>query len=255
MRLIFPLIWNRYERKVRIRSTLLLIDKRGEEFDIWLERYNKFYSNLASGCKKRFLQRTVEFMRAKEFIYYELEKEEKIALLVSSAAIQISFGLESYMFDYFKKIHVLKTDYTYGAYKMPFMGHVNSNGIYFSWYNFMKGFEDYHDANNVGLHEMAHALAYINFIANSEQDGKFKRRFEAFSKVARPIFQEMQSGASTVLDKYAATDFQEFWAVTVETFFEKSKEMKTKMPELYDAVSILLNLDPLSDQTVIKEVA
>jgi len=174
---------------------------------------------------------------------------------VSAAAIQISFGLDSYMFDYFKKIHILKTDYTYGEYNMPFMGHVNSNGIYFSWYNFMKGFEDYHDANNVGLHEMAHALAYVNFIANSGQDVKFKRRFEAFSKVARPIFQNMQSGASTVLDKYAATDFQEFWAVTVETFFEKSKEMKTKMPELYEAVSTLLNLDPLSDQTVIKVVA
>ena len=253
MRLTFPYFWNRYKRKQRIKTALLLIDDRGEEFDTWLTRYNRFYRNLNDLCKKRFLQRSVEFMRSKEFIYYELEKDEKIALLVSAAAIQISFGLDCYMLDYFRKIHVLKTDYTYGEYNMPFMGHVDSNGIYFSWYNFLKGFEDPHDANNVGLHEMAHALAYVNFIADANgQDAKFKKRFTAFSKIARPIFQSMTSGETTVLDKYAATDFQEFWAVSVETFFERSRELKAKMPELYEAISILLNLDPLSEQTILR---
>jgi Mlc titration factor MtfA (ptsG expression regulator) len=136
------------------------------------------------------------------------------------------------------------------------MGHVNSKGIYFSWYNFLKGYEDYNDANNVGLHEMAHALAYVNFIADAEgQDATFKRKFSDFSKVARPIFNSMQSGNSCMLDKYAATDYQEFWAVTVETFFEKPREMKSKMPELYLAASLLLNLDPLSENMILKAVA
>jgi Mlc titration factor MtfA (ptsG expression regulator) len=61
----------------------------------------------------------------------------------------------------------------------------------------------------------------------------------------------MKTGVSNVLDKYAATDFQEFWAVSVETFFEKPKELKTKMPDLYKAISDLLNLDPLSADSVV----
>lgn len=233
-----------------------MIHHRGEEFDAYLQKHNRFYRSLTTSCKKRFMQRTVEFMRSKEFRYYELENDEKIALLVSAAAIQISFGLESYLLEYFKTIHVLRTDYHYGNYNTPFMGHVNSNGIYFSWYNFLKGFDDHTDAHNVGLHEMAHALAYVNFVAKAEgQDYKFKRRFEEFSRIARPIFNNMKDGGSNVLDKYAATDFQEFWAVSVETFFEKPKELKTKMPELYHAICDLLNIDPLSAGTVLKAVA
>jgi MtfA peptidase len=235
---------------------MLMIHERGEEFDQYLQRHNRFYRQLSTACKKRFMQRTVEFMRSKEFKYYELDRDEKIALLVSAAAIQISFGLENYLLDYFPTIHVLRTDYHYGNYNTPFMGHVNSNGIYFSWYNFLKGFEDHHDANNVGLHEMAHALVYVNFVAKADgQDPKFKRRFEDYSRVARPIYNSMKTGTTNVLDKYAATDFQEFWAVSVETFFEKPKELKTKMPELYAAICHLLNLDPLSGDALLRLIS
>jgi Mlc titration factor MtfA (ptsG expression regulator) len=256
MRLVFPIFWRKYARKQRIKAALLLIDSRGDEFDMALKRYNRFYRQLSEEGRKRFLHRTVEFMRSKQFIYYELEKDDKIALLVSAAAIQITFGLDHYLLEYFEKIHILRNDYHYGGYKMAFMGHVNRNGIYFSWYNFLKGLEDASDAQNVGLHEMAHALAYVNFIAKtSGEDLQFKKRFEDFSKVARPIFNSMQAGATNALDKYAATDFQEFWAVSIETFFEKPKEVKLKMPELYTAMATLLNLDPLATEVILKAVA
>ena len=61
---------------------------------------------------------------------------------------------------------------------------------------FLKGFADYTDADNVGIHEMAHALAYVNFMAeaNNGQDEGFIKRFYDFSAVARPIFNDMQNG-------------------------------------------------------------
>jgi Mlc titration factor MtfA (ptsG expression regulator) len=255
-RLIFPVLWRRYSRRQRIRATMLMIHSRGDEFDNYLQKHNRFYRHLSAEERKRFLQRTVEFMKAKKFVYYELEKDEKIALLVSAAAVQITFGLDFYLLDFFETIHILRNDYHYGGYNMAFMGHVNSNGIYFSWYNFLKGFEDHTDANNVGLHEMAHALAYVNFVVKSDgEDPEFKRRFEDFSKIARPIFEKMQVGAVTVLDKYAGTDFQEFWAVSVETFFEKPKDLRSGMPELYHAIAMVLNIDPLASEVVVKAVA
>ena len=66
-----------------------------------------------------------------------------------------------------------------------------------------------------------------------------------FSDVARPIFNAMQNGESNLLNNYAATNYNEFWAVAVETFFEKSLQLKIEMPHLYTALCSLLNQDPL----------
>src|SRR6478735_11606303 len=68
-RVFFPGLWEQHLRKQRIRKTLLAIDERGEEYNNLLQEYNFFYRNLNVVGKKRFLQRTVEFMRSKRFIY------------------------------------------------------------------------------------------------------------------------------------------------------------------------------------------
>jgi len=66
----------------------------------------------------------------------------------------------------------------------------------------LRGYEDYTDADNVGIHEMAHALAYVNFMAgaNSGRDKAFITRFYHFSAVARPIFEDMQKGQKNLLN-------------------------------------------------------
>jgi Mlc titration factor MtfA (ptsG expression regulator) len=150
-------------------------------------------------------------------------------------------------------VYILQHNYNYGFYQKPFEGHVNSDGIYLSWDNFIKGYENYYDGDNVGIHEMAHALAYVNFMAgaNDGQDEAFIQRFYAFSDVARPIFNAMQNGESNLLNNYAATNYNEFWAVAVETFFEKSLQMKIEMPHLYTALCSLLNQDPLLPEKIL----
>jgi hypothetical protein len=124
------------------------------------------------------------------------------------------------------------------------MGHVDSSGIYLSWDNFLKGIHRADENSNVGLHEMAHALAYVNFITKTDEDKHFKKEFHQFSKVARPIFQEMQKGHKTLLGDYAATNYHEFWAVSVETFFENPFRFKYELPDLYMAMTKLLKQDP-----------
>jgi Mlc titration factor MtfA (ptsG expression regulator) len=56
----------------------------------------------------------------------------------------------------------------------------------------------------------------------------------------------MQAGETTLLDPYAATNYQEFWAVCVETFFERSTAFRRHLPELYFSLCSLLNQDPLT---------
>jgi hypothetical protein len=168
-------------------------------------------------------------------------------ILVSAVAVQLTFGLEKFKLSYFDDIFILRDDYHYGFYSRPFMGHVDQTGIYLSWDNFMKGISQQTPNCNVGLHEMAHALAYVNFVTQTEEDRLFKNEFPNFSKVARPIFTAMQqAGTRNLLGDYASTNYHEFWAVAVEIFFESPVNFRHELPELYEAMANVLNQDPLS---------
>ncbi|HUP13555.1 MAG TPA: zinc-dependent peptidase, partial [Niastella sp.] len=103
--------------------------------------------------------------------------------------------------------------------------------------------------------EMGHALAYVNFISQTEEDKHFKKEWTNFSKVARPIFESMREGAKNLLDDYAGTNYQEFWAVSVEVFFENPVRMRHEMPELYSAMTTLLRQDPITIANIRKLAA
>jgi Mlc titration factor MtfA (ptsG expression regulator) len=236
---------------IRAVKVTRIYDDRHWDFDNILSQYNPYYKSLDDTVRDRFLRRVLNFMEAKEFEYVDIGMEERMPLLISAAAVQLTFGLENYLLDYFKTIYVLRENYRFGLYNIPFEGHVSEDGIYLSWANFIREFTDYSDGQNVGLHEMAHALAYVNFTVEDGKDNTFHDKFKDFSEVARPVFERMQAGETTVLDPYAATNYQEFWAVSIETFFERTHAFKKQLPELYHSLCSLLNQDPLTSRKII----
>jgi Mlc titration factor MtfA (ptsG expression regulator) len=211
-----------------------------------VSRYFKYYNRLNLDEQRKFLFRTYQFQQSKHFHYIEVEANAEMPILVSAAAIQLTFGLDKFKLNYFDDIFILRDDYHYGFYSRPFMGHVDQTGIYLSWDNFIKGICGQALNCNVGLHEMGHALAYVNFVTQTEEDKHFKREFTDFSKVARPIFTDMQEGRKNLLGEYAATNYHEFWAVSVEVFFENPVQFKNELPDLYEAMTHVLNQDPLN---------
>ena len=211
-----------------------------------VSRYFKYYNRLNLDEQRKFLFRTYLFRRSKKFHYIEVFENAEMPILISAVSVQLTLGLEKYKLDYFRDIYVLRDDYHYGFYSRPFQGHVDHSGIYLSWDNFMKGLSGQTPNCNVGLHEMGHALAYVNFITQTEEDRHFKKEFKNFSKIARPIFNDIQEGKKTLLGEYAGINYHEFWAVSVEVFFENPTRMKHELPELYDAMSRLLRQDPMA---------
>ena len=228
----------------KVKAIKRVYEDREVEYRNWLFHYNPYYRRLSEELKDRFLTRTLLFRAGKNFHFHEIDEQERIPLLISAAAVQLTFGLEQYQMDYFKDIHILRENYHYGLYNVPFEGHVSDDGIFFSWSNFERAFADYSDGQNVGLHEMAHALAYVNFVVKDGKDPAFAERFVTFSKTGRRIFNEMQT-VPNMLGAYAATNYNEFWAVCVENFFERPFELKTHIPELYTQLTLLLNQDPM----------
>lgn len=210
-----------------------------------ISRHFKYYNRLNLEEQRKFLFRTYLFRKAKKFHYIEVTETPEMPILVSAVSVQLTLGLDKYLMNYFRDIYVLRDDYHYGFYSRPFQGHVDHSGIYLSWDNFMKGLKGQTPNCNVGLHEMGHALAYVNFITQTEEDKHFKKEFKNFSKVARPIFTSIQEGSKTILGDYAGTNYHEFWAVSVEVFFENPVRFKHDLPELYDAMARLLKQDPM----------
>lgn len=230
-----------------------LLKKRKREF----EQQQLYYHNIVSGNlryfnrlsapeQQKFLFRTYLFHRQKKFHYVGVQSQPEMPVLISAVAVQLTMGLERFSLNYFKDIYVLQHDYHYGYYSLPFMGHVDNSGIYLSWDHFCQGVKNNTDVSNVGMHEMAHALAYVNFVTKTEEDPHFSQEFRQFSQVARPIFQAMQRGHKNLLGDYAATNYHEFWAVSVETFFGNPVRFQHQLPELYAAMVRLLNQDPVA---------
>jgi Mlc titration factor MtfA (ptsG expression regulator) len=55
----------------------------------------------------------------------------------------------------------------------------------------------------------------------------------------------MQKGVKNILGDYAGTNYHEFWAVSVEVFFENPIRMRHELPDLYQAMARLLRQDPI----------
>jgi Mlc titration factor MtfA (ptsG expression regulator) len=231
---------------LRRRKLTRLYENKQQAYDGILSLYNPYYKSLDKAGRERFLVRVVQFMESKQFEYIDLAPEERMPLLISAAAVQLTFGLDNFLLNYFKTIYIIKENYRYGMYSTPFEGHVSEDGIYLSWGNFIREFIDYSDGQNVGLHEMAHALTYVNFTVTDGRDTVFHHKFKDFSVIARPVFERMQAGETNLLNPYAATNYQEFWAVCVETFFERPTAFRRQLPELYLSLCTLLNQDPLT---------
>jgi Mlc titration factor MtfA (ptsG expression regulator) len=240
---LFDLLQSRYERFVFFRRKSGFAQHETYYRTI-IAQHIHYFNKLNAEQQHKMLVRTYLFHRAKKFHYVGVEKRDDMAILISAVAAQLTLGLDKFSLNYFRDIYVLQHDYHYGYYSLPFMGHVDSSGIYLSWDNFLQGLHNAQDNSNVGLHEMAHALAYVNFVTKTEEDKHFKKEFKNFSKVARPVFQEMQKGRKTLLGEYAATNYHEFWAVSVEVFFESPVRLRHELPELYEALVNVLNQDP-----------
>ena len=75
---------------------------------------------------------------------------------------------------------------------------------------------------------MAHALQFDAFLGMEDSNDRMtKERFE-FSEEGRPVFRVMRMGGSHLLDDYAMTNFDEFWAVSVETFLKPAGFQRKK---------------------------
>ena len=210
-----------------------------------------YFNQLSPVQKLRFIKRVQVFMASRNFHFKGLKENYEMPILVSASAVQLTFGLQDYMLQQFKDIHILGDAYRMDEEEEYFVGHVEPGSIYLSWQHFLYGYAIADDNINVGLHEMAHALLYNNLYAYYGTDTKFRLNYELFSVTTGPLIADVITNRKSYLRGYAFRNIQEFWAVSIEAFFENPKELKYYLPDLYRALCNVLNQDPATKYKII----
>lgn len=211
-----------------------------------ISRHIPYYTRLSNAGKIRFLKRVYYFKNGKTFHFTGMEPRPEIPVLVSAAAVQLTFGLRSYHLSFFKNIYIRPDAYLTSEFDELVVGHVSVEGIFISWKYFLMGFENNTDGVNTALHEMAHALRHQNQLKEFGIDKEFKTDFAKYTQQYGPVLIEALLHRRSFLRSYAFTNFEEFWAVSVEAFFEIPEGLKEYLPKIYDALCEVLNQDPLA---------
>lgn len=212
----------------------------------------QYFNNLPLELKQKFVNRVHHYILNKEFHYIGLEPKEEIPVLTAASAVQVTFGLKNYLMQHFRNIYILADAYRMDNDEELYIGHVAPEGIYLSWKHFLFGYSDNTDNINVAVHEMSHALLFNNYFAKYGVDQNFRANYEKFSTTTGPILADVITKRQSYLRNYALTNIHEFWAVSVEAFFENPASLKAHMPQLYEALCRVLNQDPESKNKILK---
>lgn len=211
---------------------------------------NIYYKKLTYEERKRFEWRAFYFLTTtnvefRNFKSLEIINPNSIRYLIASVATQMTLFLPEDCFDAFSKIIIYPDKYFSRVTQQFHNGETNPTAghIILSYPAFRKGFETNVDGINLLMHELAHALwvehAILDYqIFNSDA-------LDHYKKIALREYELMLREENHFLRKYARTNQEEFFAVTVENFFERPAELKNALPSLYQAMAQLLNQDTL----------
>ncbi len=215
-----------------------------DEYVFILTKYSPYYNTLNINEKEKFILRIQKFIAHKTFFIHDITGFREMPVLISASAVQLTFGLEQFLLTSYPHIHVYPQEFLRTNPSICFLvGSVSGHSIYISWKHFLIGTDIPGDGQHVGLHELAHAYHCQNFEKGVNTDTTFLDYFDHFNVEGQKIFDNEKMPGNDFYSEYALKDFQEFWAESMEIYFERPVEMKEKFPELYKAVCSVLNQD------------
>ena len=215
-----------------------------QEIHTTLLKHHSYYGNLAIEGKKKFIRRVQNFMYIKTFIIKDDEVYKSMPILSSAAAVQLTFGLKDYLLPYYNIIRIFPGEYFADHSFRVLAGNVKGRTISIAWNHFLDGYANVNDGSNVGLHEMSHALYCQKLIVEKNYAKDFCRKYDELHNECKEAYKIEIDGGRNFYSAYADTDLQEFWAESVELFFEKPEDMQSHYPTVFDAMRLLLNQDP-----------
>ncbi len=217
------------------------------EMDAVLSRNFPYYGKLDFENKKRFLHRLGKFISRKIFVIHDESGFKEMPILISASAIQISFGLDKYLLPHFSQIHIFPEEFIgYHPTLRILEGNVSGNSVNLSWKHFLNGYQLPDNGQNVGLHEFAHAFYFQYFETGDHVEKDFVETFPLFNAFGNKAFVMEGQSRERLYSDYALRNFHEFWAESIELFFERPADMRQQYEDLYVSICDILDQDPLT---------
>jgi MtfA peptidase len=232
----------------------------------WLklvERHVVFFPRLRGGDRFELLRHTQVFLAEKRFEGCGgLTITDEIRVTIAAQACLLLLHRETDYFPALLTILVYPTTYMVEE-QRQIAEHVWEEGttsrlgetgrrmgsLVLAWGAVKHGAADPSDGKNVVLHEFAHQLDYENGAADGVPALETREQQLAWSEVMRSEFASLRAagdnGIPTLLDIYGATDPTEFFAVSVEAFFERPRALHAHHPRLYAELQKYFNQDPV----------
>ena len=120
--------------------------------------------------------------------------------------------------------------------------------VVLSWADAREGGRRGGDGRNVVFHEFAHQLDMADHVVDGTPILDSQEEYDRWIEVMTAEFNRLESMVDqrqpSILDAYGATDEAEFFAVATEAFFERSVELRTGHPALYDLLLGFYRQDP-----------
>lgn len=193
-----------------------------------------YFKKINEHKRQLLCRRTQEFIEGTKFIpRKEMHLTDRMKILISACSQQLTLGFKKYYeFAYFDKIIVYPEKYFSTITGKYHAGEMNTAGIIvLSWQDFYNGMSVDDNAHNVGLHEFAHALEFMD-IADKDIDDTYAACLDKFMALAADYLKHQPD--RPLFRKYATTNLSEFLAVATEYYFEKPLQFFEQAPELFD---------------------
>jgi hypothetical protein len=176
------------------------------------------------------------------------EASEELKLLVAASAVTLSSGWPDYEWDQLAEVLLypqnFDRDFQFGRQEWAGIAHPWGTLI-LSVPSLLRSFEIPDDGYHVGLHEFAHLLDKEGVHFDGIPPGLDSKRTEQWIHIQRTEMERLREGQS-VLDPYGAENVAEFFAVSVEGFFERPSDVERHHPDLYRLLSWYFGVDPAS---------
>jgi len=245
----------------RMKRKRLLVMPFPDEWKQIMHKNVPLYNRLPDSLKEQLHGFVNIFIAEKKFEGCgNLEITDEIKVTIAAQASMLLLNRKP---KYFPKLRtILVYPHTYTAKTVSSDGAVIVNGqdvrlgeswqngpVVLAWDSVTGGTRNIADARNVVLHEFAHQLDQEDGTADGAPILEHRSGYIAWARVLSEEYEILQrkkkKHRKSVMNKYGATNPAEFFAVATETFFEKSKQMKKKHPELYDELKNYYKLDPV----------
>lgn len=218
------------------------------------------YKFLTDEEKARLHLKILYFLKYKNFFSiqdFEISSEMKV--IISAQACLLILNIEGEIYPSLVNIFISTDPFiekkkffnAYGpqSYSIARQGESRMGGpIVLAWSSVAEGINNWFDGQNVVFHEFAHQLdaigGYMDGTPALAKGVSFHEWKIFMTRDFLDLREKIKHHQKSNIDTYGATNSAEFFAVTVEEFFEKSLCFKKNHPEIFQLYLHFFRIDP-----------